>query len=253
MSRIGTTCWRSWQLAKRITGFGLAGLRRVGALPGLRWLLDWTDPLTISRRLLRRALQKRASYARGTVLDVGCGAKPYRDLFPCVEKYIGLDLPGTPGVDIEGTALDLPLPDASVDTVLSTQVLEHVPEPARLFQEAARVLRPQGVLVLTTPQTWGLHLEPHDYYRFTKYGLRHLAESSGLEVIEAGPICGAWATWAQRLADTVIYTYCAGRGKWLTTPLSCCLAPVLMAGYGLDVIFGKRGDTLDNILVARKR
>jgi hypothetical protein len=58
---------------------------------------------------------------------------------------------------------------------------------------------------------------------------------------------------AQRFADTVISEYCAGRGKRLRAPLSWCLAPVLMAGYGLDRLFGKRGDTLDNILVARKR
>ena len=118
--------------------------------------------------------------------------------------------------------------------------------------EAARVLKAGGVLLLTTPQTWGLHLEPHDFYRYTRYGLRYLAEKSGLEVIEVMPTCGLWATLAQRLADTVIYTYAVGRSRWVIELLSLLLAPLLMMGYGADRLFGKRGDTLDHVMVVRK-
>ncbi len=146
----------------------------------------------------------------------------------------------------------LPVRDAVFDTVLCNEVLEHVPEPAILISEAARVLKPGGILILTTPQTWGLHLEPQDFYRYTRYGLCYLAEKSGLEVIEVTPTCGLWSTLAQRLADTVIYTYAAGRSRWMIELLSLLLAPVLMIGYGLDKLFGKQGDTLDNVLVARR-
>ena len=222
-------------------------------LPGGTWLLGWTDPLHLARRLLRQAVSERAHYAQGWLLDLGCGGQPYRDVFNHVERYIGLDLPPNRRVDVHGDGVALPFKDAVFDTVLCNEVLEHVPEPARLMAEVARVLKPGGVLLLTTPQTWGLHMEPYDFYRYTKYGLRYLAEKSGLEVIEVAPTCGLWATLAQRFADTVIYTYAVGRSRWVVEILSLLLAPVLMVGYGLDKLFGKQGDALDNVMIARRR
>lgn len=214
--------------------------------------MDWTDPLHIERRLLRQAIQDIAHYAQGWLLDLGCGGQPYRNLFNHDECYIGLDMSPNEWVDVCGDGMSLPFRDSVFGTVLCNEVLEHVKNPSKLMAEAARVLKSGGVLLLTTPQTWGLHFNPHDFYRYTKYGLRYLAETNDLEVIEVTPTCGLWATLAQRLADTVIYTYAAGRSQWLIEILSLMLAPVLMIGYGLDKICGKRGDTLDNVLVARK-
>ncbi len=221
-------------------------------LPGGAWLLDWTEPLHVAQRLLRQAVQERAHYARGRLLDVGCGAQPYRDMFDHVERYIGIDVPPNGQVDVYGDGMTLPFRKAVFDTVLCNEVLEHVPEPASLLGEAARVLRPGGILLLTTPQTWGLHLEPRDFYRYTCHGLRYLAGKSGLDVIEVAATCGLWATVTQRLADTVIHTYAAGRSQWVIEVLSLLLAPVLMVGYGLDRLVGKRGDPLDHVMVAKK-
>ncbi len=238
---------------RRVLGWAYRRTRGVvGRLSGGSWLLEWTDPLHIARRSLRQAVQERAYYARGCMLDLGCGGQPYRELFNHVECYVGLDLPPNGRADIHGDGMALPFREGAFDTVLCNEVLEHVPEPALLMVEAARVLRPGGVLLLTTPQTWGLHLEPHDFYRYTKYGLRHLAEKSELDVVEIAPTCGLWATLAQRLADTVIYTYAVERAWWVTELLSLLLAPALMIGYGLDRLFGKRGDTLDHVMVATK-
>jgi len=227
-------------------------VRVIRWLPGGAWLLGWTNPLHIAQRSLQQALEQRAHYAHGWLLDVGCGAKPYTNVFNHVERYIALDLPSNAQVDVYGDGRALPFQDRTFDTVLCNEVLEHVPEPGRLMAEAARVLKPRGILLLTTPQTWGLHLEPHDFYRYTKYGLRYLAEKSGLEVIEVTPTCGLWATLAQRLADTVIYTYAFEHSRWTIKVLQLLLAPVLMIGCGLDRLFGKRGDTLDHIMVARR-
>lgn len=221
---------------------------RVGA-----WLMGWLDPLHIARRLLRQAMETRAHYARGWLLDVGCGQRPYCDVFAHVDRYVGLDIPPNGRVDVYGDGRALPFRDAVFDTVLCNEVLEHVPEPEQLMDEAARVLRPGGILLLTTPQTWGLHHEPHDYYRYTKYGLHYLATKAGFDVLEVTPTCGVWATLAQRLADTIVYTYAVQRSWWLDKLLSIALAPVLVAGYALDRAAGRRGDTLDNVLVARKR
>lgn len=221
-------------------------------LPGGAWLLGWTDPLHVARRLLRQAVQERAHYAQGWLLDLGCGGQVYRDVFNHVERYIGLDLPPNGRVDVYGDGMVLPFRDTAFDTVLCNEVLEHVPEPSRFMAEVARVIKPGGILLLTTPQTWGLHLEPHDFYRYTRYGLRYLAEKNGFEVIEVTPTCGLWATLAQRLADTVIHTYHMRSSRALIEILSVLLVPVLMIGYGLDRLFGKRGDTLDHVMVARK-
>lgn len=212
----------------------------------------WASPLRLARRSLREAVRRRAELAGRRLLDVGCGYQPYRDLFSNVDRYIGLDAPGAGHADVHGDALALPFRPDVFDTVLCNQVLEHVPEPRLLMREIVRVLKPAGTLLLTAPQTWGLHHEPHDFYRYTKYGLRYLAESSGLSVIEVEPTCGLWATVTQRVADTVVHTYAAGRSRWIVECLSVLLAPVLVVGDVADRLAGKRGDTLDYVLVATK-
>lgn len=231
--------WRIWQSFVRVSGLYL--------------LLAWTDPLHIARRLLRRAVKEKAIYAKGRLLDIGCGGQPYREFFNHVDNYIGLDLPPSIHVDIYGDGMFLPFQEKVIDTVLCNEVLEHIPEPLKFMSELNRVLKPQGILILTTPQTWGLHLEPHDYYRYTKYGLRYLAEQSGFEVMEITPTCGFWATAAQRFTDTVVNIYIAKSSRWLINVLSFILAPILIIGYGLDKLFGKKGDTLDYVLFARRK
>jgi len=209
--------------------------------------------LHLARRLLYDAIKQRAHYAQGRLLDLGCGGQPYRELFGGVSQYIGLDIDSGPTVDIAGDAQVLPFAGATFDTVLCNEVLEHVPEPAVLLTEVARVLKSGGFLLLTTPQTWGLHHEPHDYYRYTKYGLRYQAEKAGLEVIDIAPTCGVWSTTSQRLVDTVVDDYAARWPSAVVRLLCVALAPVLLVGAGIDRLSGHRGDTLDNVLIARKR
>jgi len=221
-------------------------------IPGGSWLSRWMSPVHLTGRLLERAVEDRAHYSQGWLLDVGCGRMPYRQKFSRVERYIGLDLLTNKTVDVYGSGLALPFPSGVFDTVLCNEVLEHVREPITAVAEAARVLKPGGILFVTAPQTWGLHAEPHDYYRFTKYGLQFLAEKNGLELIEVTPTSGMWATLAQRLADTVVHTYAAKRPYWVIRLLCFFLVPVQLTGYGLDQLFGQRGDTLDHVMLARK-
>ena len=214
------------------------------------------DPLWIAKRSLLRTLARVAPAAHGRLLDVGCGTKPYRDLFAGITGYVGIERPGTRSqsrvVDVWADALALPFRSASFDTVLCNEVLEHVPEPQRLFAEAARMLRSGGSLLLSTPQVWGLHEEPFDFYRYTRYGLEYLARASGLEPIEVRPTCGTFAMTGQRLASFFFYS----TGAYRVVALNLLMRPLLALGQllavALDELAGRRGDTLDNVLVARK-
>lgn len=216
----------------------------------------WLDPLHIAKRSIARGMRRVAPQLTGQMLDIGCGVKPYRAMLTGVTRYIGIERPGTLSksgvVDVWADGLALPFAAASFDSVLCNEVLEHVPEPARLFAEAARVLKPGGTLVLTTPQTWGLHEEPHDYYRYTRYGLEYLACGSGFTVIEITPTCGTFATVGQRLSSFFFYTTGASR----VLPLNLLVRPFLGLGQlfavALDELCGRRGDPLDHVLVARR-
>lgn len=121
----------------------------------------------------------------GTVLDLGCGNKPFQDWFPPEVNYIGLDVTrDNKEVDFLASALDVPIKNESVDHLFSTQVIEHLPDPFKFFEEVERILKPGGSVFVATPQMWPLHEVPNDYFRFTKYGLCHLAESTGLNVTD---------------------------------------------------------------------
>jgi SAM-dependent methyltransferase len=234
-----------------------AGSGNGAAAAAKRWLAGgWLDPLHVAKRSLARAMRRAAPRLSGRLLDIGCGVKPYAPLLGGVTRYIGIERPGTLSrsgvVDCWADALALPFADAAFDSVLCNEVLEHVTDPARLFAEAARVLRPGGTLVLSTPQTWGLHEEPHDYWRFTRYGLAHLARGAGLTVEEIVPTCGLFATVGQRLASFLFYGTPARRVPVLNLLVRPFLALLQLVGVGLDELAGRRGDPLDHVLVARR-
>ena len=133
---------------------------------------------------LWRDLSEPLSQARGTLLDVGCGAQPYRRLIPPQTTYIGLDTEesatnfGYSMPDVRQIALDglWPVDDGSADVVLATETLEHVENPEAFLAQAYRCLRPGGRLILTVPFAARWHYIPHDYWRFTPSGLRLLLE-----------------------------------------------------------------------------
>lgn len=141
--------------------------------------------------------------AGSRVLDVGSGEAPYRELFS-QHTYLTSDWEGTQytpetAPDIVGPAHDMPLETASLDGLVCTQVLEHVPDPRAALAEFYRLLRPGGWLWVTTPLTWYLHEMPHDYYRYTSFGLSHLIGSSGFTDLEIRPMNDSPTTIAQLL------------------------------------------------------
>ena len=139
---------------------------------------------------------------RGRLIDIGCGKKPYAEaLRPYVTEHIGVDredcLHGQAGIDLIGTAYDIPSHDMSFDWAICTAVLEHLEEPEAALRECHRVLRAGGVAIYTVPFIWHLHEEPRDFYRFSKYGLDYLFKKAGFEVIEIKALSGFWVTFGQ--------------------------------------------------------
>ena len=159
----------------------------------------YVSPYFLNRFYLVRDIQyinKKYDF-RGSLLDIGCGSKPYRDLFNNIVEYAGIDFKnysnnkdfsaGTPDYffsDEYVKTLTLPFRNESFDNVVAFQVLEHHPNPQKLICEIFRVVKNKGYILLTAPFLGGIHEEPHDYQRFTKYGLIELFKSHKCEILE---------------------------------------------------------------------
>ncbi len=213
------------------------------------------DPLFIAKQGIEREISiAAANFGHGELLDIGCGEKPYKKYFDGrVSRYVGLDTPDSKStvVDVRGDALATPFEKGSFDTILMSEVLEHLPEPGLALREAHRVLRPGGHIILSTPMVWGLHEEPYDFYRYTKYGLEYLAKSSGFEPLYIHKTTGTFGTCATRVSSFLYYLDDSGKSPlaYLMLPVCFCIN---ISGLLLDAIFSKRGDTIDNVMVARK-
>ena len=156
---------------------------------------SYNDPYYLHLSYIFDALRDASKYVQGRMIDLGCGNKPYREIFPKVTNYVGCDVAQSSEgvVDIICDVTEIPLEDESFDTVFSSQVIEHVSKPQDLCNEAYRLLRKGGYFVLAGPMYWHLHEEPYDFYRFTKYGFKHLLEEAGFEVVKISSNGGKWA------------------------------------------------------------
>lgn len=158
----------------------------------------------LANRMGNAAFLERSPLIKGVVYDLGCGSRPFeKEVLAGAARYLGVDWPNSPHplrADIVAD-LNLPLPigDGSADTVISLSVLEHLREPELMLREAFRILKPAGVLYLSVPFQWWVHEAPHDYFRFTRFGLEHLLRKVGFERIEIEENSGFWATWFLKL------------------------------------------------------
>jgi SAM-dependent methyltransferase len=188
------------------------------------------------------ARQARTVAAGSRVLDVGAGSAPYRRLFAHCE-YRTQDFAqltpeqlrdgGYGRIDYVCDAAAIPVPPASFDAIVCTEVLEHVPDPARVLVEFARILRPGGRAFLTAPLGSGIHQEPHHYFGgFTPWWYRRFLAEAGFESIAIEANGGTFRLFGQESVRFVRMTWPTrlpmswpARLAW--TPAWLLLAPVL--------------------------
>ena len=217
------------------------------------WRYNW-----LAHHMLIGELERQRHRVRGTLLDVGCGSRPYASIFRgFADRYVGLDLPDAPGLrgpapDVFGDAERLPVRDGAVDTVLSLSVINLLHEPVRGLAEMRRVLAPQGVAILEFVQTAPVYVASPDLWRFTRLGVERLLREAGLEPVEIVPI--------GRLPGMVGLAAIAGlnrinRGPWrFLTELPVRLLYVLiqLVAELLDRLFAGSQEVVAHVVVARR-
>ncbi len=229
-------------------GVSEAGRRDIGMLhPGVKSLaekllprivLAWLDPI---QRLIDCEVRWAAARLGKLqiVLDAGAGEARYRECFTQA-RYFALDTgTGDPTwdytrLDIRGDLEALPLRVQSVDGILCIVVLEHTRRPREVLAEFARILKPGGLLVLVIPLLWEEHQAPHDYFRFTRYGIHLLFESLPFRIDLLAPMGGFFWLLARRCVNFMIFFQ--GGWRWvvffLLAPFFGFLFPIIL--YFMD-------------------
>jgi SAM-dependent methyltransferase len=168
--------------------------------PLVRWLAD-------------EARRAREDLGRYRLLDVGCGQKPYEELFaPYASTYVGVDPVENARADLRGSVEALPVDDNSFDVVLCNQVLEHCDDPRRAVSELRRVTARGGRVLASTHGVMPYHPSPSDYWRWTHTGLEKLfRENAGWESVTVVPGSGSVACVAMIVAINV-HLFCKRLG-----------------------------------------
>jgi ubiquinone/menaquinone biosynthesis C-methylase UbiE len=220
-----------------------------------------TNPAFIARRALARSIRALAEGlaldGTGVWLDVGCGSRPYESFFK-VGRYIGMDVAES-GHPAESKKYDLlydgvtfPLETASIDGILCSQALEHMPDPQAAIAEMARVLKPGAPLILTAPFVWQEHEQPYDFLRFTSFGLTRLLESKGFKIEAYRKTTGTVETVAQLFSSWAASSLTLRIKGWSRLIALFVCAPAQIAGLLAQRFSSDRDLFLDSAVLARK-
>jgi SAM-dependent methyltransferase len=195
--------------------------------------------------------------ARARVLDAGSGEGQYRHRF-ARQRYCGVDLAVGDAawdysrIDALADLTALPFRDGTFDAALHIVTIEHLREPGRALAEIGRTLAPGGTLLIAAPHEWEVHQAPHDYFRYTRYGLAYLLEQAGFEVGEMHAAGGYFRLLARRLLNGL--QFFTGGFRWiLFPPAAMLLVPPALILPLLDALDRDRNFTLGYLCTARKR
>lgn len=224
-----------------------------------RWYSVFIHPYYFIRKSLYSLIKLSANEIDGeSLLDFGCGSKPYRDLFN-VTEYIGIDILNeahtheNEAIDVFFDGVNIPFEDNRFDIFLASEVLEHVFEPETVVKELFRVLKPNGKGIISTPFLWNEHEIPYDYARYTKYGISHLFKKHGFEVSKCTLSNGFLEAWLQ-LGIVYIYQSFQTKNKYLNILITMLLiSPINIFSLILISLFPKRSDMYNNVVLIVKK
>jgi SAM-dependent methyltransferase len=191
------------------------------------------------------------------VLDAGAGESQYARHF-ARQRYCGVDLAVGDAawdysrLDAIADLTALPFRAGAFDAALSIVTIEHLREPGRALAELARVVAPGGVLLVAAPHEWEVHQAPHDYFRYTRYGMTYLLEKAGWEVRELRAAGGYFRLLARRLLNGL--QFFSGGWRWVGfIPAAILLAPPALILPFLDFLDRERNFTVGYICTARRK
>lgn len=165
--------------------------------------------LYVVRNAIHASIKDNLHFFKGTVVDLGCGIKPYKEMILAngmVQDYIGIDFEssldeefslGAPEFFWDG--IHIPCESNYADVILATELFEHCSHPDDIMKEIHRVLKPGGTLIFTVPFLWCIHLVPHDEYRYTPFSLERHLKNAGFKSIDMKALGGWDASMAQMI------------------------------------------------------
>lgn len=218
----------------------------------------FVNPFYFARRGLYKAVCELSGDMRGRILDVGCGTKPYRSLFILATEYIGLELDTennrlSKNADFFYDGKTFPFTDESFDCLVLNQVFEHVFNPQQFMAELNRVVRVDGLFLITVPFAWDEHEQPYDYARYSSFGLKAVLAEGGFEVVQAKKTAADLSVIFQ-LINAYLFKLTVSKSTLLNY-LSCLflMAPFNILGSVISKLLPANQDLyLDNVILARK-
>lgn len=216
------------------------------------------NPFFFARKGLYINIKKYSGEIKGHVLGVGCGQKPYKNLFN-VESYIGMDIENeghdhsNEDIDVYYDTKHFPFSEKTFDSVITNQVFEHVFVPDVFLQEVYRVLKPKGKLLLTVPFLWDEHEQPNDFARYSSFGIKYQLEKNGFLIVSQSKSVNDIRVIFQML-NMYIFKKLRSKNKYVNVLISVLFISWFnILGQLLSFLLPKNNDLyLDNIILAEK-
>lgn len=224
-----------------------------------------TNPFYFIRISLYEKIRQLAPQLQGSLLDFGCGSKPYESLFINATRYVGLDYESAghshlnENIDVIYDGKNIPFADEQFDSVFSSEVFEHIFNLQEIIPEIRRVMKKGGKILITCPFVWNEHEVPVDFARYTQFALKDLFEKNGFEILtqdKSGDF--TMAVYQMKMIyfnQHFIPSFpLFGRMKFFRTNIPPLINPILNLWFSFwHWVLPKRQDLyLNNIVLAKK-